>query len=273
MSYVRSSDEDDDVQLGQFRQRLEHKVSARTRVDFSILADRADAAWADHWRHRVEETLDADTMLLVIVTPDLFGSAACREEIARFREREKKLGRDDLIVAVYYASTPAMDNRIPRRGDEMARLLRSRRYADWRTLRFEPMTSPAAVDAIGQLANALVIDKPLEIIGDGRAEDIVIRVRDNHVVTLRASSGRIANLTLRQDGGDETWWNGVFVVQGELGIDGCDISCPGPSCVAITKGATGRVRRSTIHHAKSMGVLVIAERWKTTTSTTTVRPA
>src|SRR5258708_23073438 len=42
-----------------------------TGADFSILADRADAAWADHWRHRVEEALDADTMLLVIVTPDL----------------------------------------------------------------------------------------------------------------------------------------------------------------------------------------------------------
>jgi hypothetical protein len=29
-------------------------------VDFSILADRADGAWASHWRRRVEETLDAD---------------------------------------------------------------------------------------------------------------------------------------------------------------------------------------------------------------------
>jgi hypothetical protein len=131
MGHARSGDSGDDAWLGLLRERLEHEVSARTGVDVPVLADRAGAAWADQWRRRVEEGLDADMMLLVIITPDLFGSAACRQEIARFRDRERALGRDDLIVAVYYASAPAMESRIPRRGADLARLLRSRQRADW----------------------------------------------------------------------------------------------------------------------------------------------
>jgi hypothetical protein len=79
MSYARSGDSGDDVRLELPRQRLEHEVSVRTGVDFPVLADRADAAWADQWRSRVEGSPDAGTLLVVIVTPDLFGSAPCRQ--------------------------------------------------------------------------------------------------------------------------------------------------------------------------------------------------
>jgi F-box protein 11 len=311
MSYARLGNSADDAQLDRLRERLEHEVSARTGVDFPILADRDGTAWADQWRRRVEEALDADTMLLVVVTGGLFGSVACGDEITRFREREKALGREDLIVAVYYAPAPAMTGRIPRRGGDMAAFLRSRRLADWQGLRSAPVTSRAARAAISQLADrmakvlvadpvtapahvvdasrrsgltsvraairaakpgdrilvrpgtypdALVIDKPLEIIGDGPPGDIVIEVRDAHVVLSRASSGRIANLTLRQAGGEKEWWNGVCVQAGRLDIDGCDISCSSLSCVRIGEGAEGHVRRSTLHDAKSTGVFISAGR-------------
>ena len=45
-----------------------------------------------------------------------------------------------------------------------------------------------------------MVDKPLEIIGDGPVEDIEIRADDAHVLEFRASIGRVANLTLRQVG-------------------------------------------------------------------------
>jgi hypothetical protein len=48
------------------------------------------------------------SLLLVIVTPGLFHSPACREEVARFRERE--LGRTDLILPLYYVSAREMDD-------------------------------------------------------------------------------------------------------------------------------------------------------------------
>jgi len=44
------------------------------------------------------------TLLLVIITPSLFGSPPCRAEVARFLDRERVLGRGDLILPVYYIS-------------------------------------------------------------------------------------------------------------------------------------------------------------------------
>ena len=342
MSYVRFDDAHDDGQLSSFRERLAAEVRMQTGLDFPIFQDRNDIAWGQNWRQRIDETLDEVTMLLVIITPGLFQSPACREEVARFRERERKLGRTDLILPVYYVGAPAIDLPELRRADDLASLLWSRQYADWRELRFEPMTSPVVRKAIAVLASrmrdtyygltvstsapvraprpapraegaaardvpaaeagqqrdtsrteppthvvdlyqrgdfesvraaieaarpgdrilvrpglyeeSLLVDKPLEIIGDGPVEDIEIRGRDSHVLEFRASIGRVANLTLRQAEADQP--RGVVVYQGRLDLEGCDISSKGGTCVWVLDGADPRLRRNKIHHGKYVGVQV-----------------
>ena len=340
MSYVRFDDAHEDGQLSAFRERLAGEVRIQTGREFPIFQDRNDIGWGQNWRQRIEETLDEVTLLLVIVTPGLFHSSACRGEVARFRERERKLGRADLILPVYYVSAREMDDPDLRKSDDLASLLWERQYADWRELRFEPPTSPVLRKAIAALASrmrdsfwqeaanqaaqpgpspqaagsqaarpgvaaaapivpstarteppthvvdayqrgdfvtvseaieaakpgdrilvrpglyqeSLVVDKPLEIIGDGSAEDIEIRARDAHVLEFRASIGRVANLTLRQ--ADGKGGRGVVIVQGRLDLEGCDISSKAASCVYILGGADPRLRRNKIHDGKHNGVTV-----------------
>ena len=340
MSYVRFDDAHEDGQLSAFRERLAGEIRIQTGHEFPIFQDRNDIAWGQNWRQRIEETLDQVTLLLVIVTPGLFHSPACRDEVERFRERERKLGRTDLILPVYYVAAQEMDDPEPRRADDLATLLWSRQYADWRELRFEPLTSPVIRKAIATLATrmrdtfwqlpagpvtaasgsarsagssaargdataaagaprhdsarteppthvvdaylrgdfatvseaiqaakpgdrilvrpglyeeSLIVNKPLEIIGDGPVEDIVIRARDANVLTFQASIGRVANLTLRQVGEEVT---GVSIQQGRLDMEGCDISSQAASCVYILDGADPRLRRNKIHHGKERGVIV-----------------
>jgi parallel beta-helix repeat protein len=100
-----------------------------------------------------------------------------------------------------------------------------------------------------------VVDKPLEILGDGPASDIEIRARDSHVLLFQANIGRVANLTLRQVGGTGKWY-GVDITQGRLDLEGCDISSQDLSGVAIRDGADPRLRRNRIHDGKENGVLV-----------------
>jgi len=152
MTYVRFDDQHDDGQLTRLRQLISAEVETQTGGEFAIFQDRNDIAWGQNWRRRIEDALDETTLLLVIVTPGLFRSPACRDEVARFLERERALGRDDLIVPIYYVSTPEFDDPVGRETDELALLLASRQYADWRELRFEPWTSPPARKAIAQLA-------------------------------------------------------------------------------------------------------------------------
>ena len=336
MSYVRFNDQHDDGQLSQFRERLGAEVRAQTGQEFAIFQDRNDIAWGQNWQRRIDEALDEVTLLLVIITPSLFGSSPCRGEVARFLDRERVLGRGDLILPVYYISARQLDDPSLREGDEMAEVLASRQFADWRELRFKPFTSPQVRKAIAQLASrmrdtfwqpsaapaarpaggrqeagsaeqagaaggvtakaeppthvvdafpgrgdfatvsaaiaaakpgdrilvrpglyeeALVVDKPLEILGDGAVSDIEIWARGAHVLAFKASIGRVANLTLRQAGGEGEWY-GVDITQGRLDLEGCDISNRSGSCVVIRSGADPRLRRNKIHGGKRDGVYV-----------------
>jgi parallel beta-helix repeat protein len=340
MSYVRVDDAHEDGQLSAFRERLAGEIRIQTGHEFPIFQDRNDIAWGQNWRQRIEETLDEVTLLLVIVTPSLFHSPACRDEVARFREREQELGRTDLILPLYYVSAREMDDPDLRNANDLASLLWSRQYADWRELRFEPLISPVVRRAVAALATrmretswqssagpvtpvsgstapkgssaareeaataeggsrqstarteppkhtvdayqrgdfatvseaikaakpgdrivvrpglyqeSLLVDKPLEIIGDGPAEDIEIRARNANVLTFQASIGRVANLTLCTTGEEPV---GVSIVQGRLDLDGCDITSQGGSCVYIRDGADPRLRRNKIHDAGEHGVYV-----------------
>jgi parallel beta-helix repeat protein len=338
MSYARFNDAHDDGQLSAFRERLAAEVRAQTGREFVIFQDRAGIAWGQNWQKRVDETLDVVTLLLAVITPGFFASKACREELDQFLERERQLGRDDLILPVYYISARELDDPETRASDELATVLAARQFADWRELRFEPLTSPVVRKAVAQLASRMrdnfwhpggvptrlaterqqggavtqasdkpgaagrvtvkteppthvvdvwgrgdfstigsaikaakpgdrimvrpglyeegvVIDKPLEILGDGPVEEIVVRARSANALLFRASIGRVANLTLHQAGGKGNWF-GVDITQGRLDLEGCDISSQTTTCVAIHNGADPRLRRNQIHDSKEGGVYV-----------------
>jgi F-box protein 11 len=336
MSYARFDDQHDDGQLTAFRERLAAEVRVQTGEEFVIFQDRADIAWGQNWQQRIDQALDTVTLLLVIITPGFFRSPHCRAETEKFLDRERQLGRHDLILPVYYVSTPEIEDPGRRDADPLAATLAARQYADWRDLRFKLATAPSLRKAIADLATRmrdtfwrppaskpvpartppanpagasaphaapargvarteppthvvdpfhrgdfttiseaiktaqpgdrilvrpglytepLIIDKPLEILGDGPAGDIRVHARDAHVVVFRANISRIANLTLRQTGGEGTWY-GVDIGQGRLELEGCDITSDSSACVAIHGGADPRLRRNTIHDGKTVGVLV-----------------
>src|SRR5215472_11060026 len=110
MSYVRFNDVHDDGQLSAFRERLSAEVRAQTGKEFPIFQDRSDIAWGQSWQQRIDEALDAVTLLLVIITPGLFRSPACRDEFGKFLDRERALGRADLILPVYYVGAREIDD-------------------------------------------------------------------------------------------------------------------------------------------------------------------
>lgn len=100
----------------------------------------------------------------------------------------------------------------------------------------------------------IIIDKPVEIIGDGKRDDIVIEAYGKETVVFQANNGRIANLTLRQAGGGE--WVGVDITKGRLELEDCDISSQSGPCVTINGSADPTLHRNRIHDGKSAGVFV-----------------
>ena len=152
MSYAHFDDEHDNGQLSKLRERLSGEVRMQTGHEFRIFQDRNDIEWGANWEKRVDQALDAATLLLVIITPNFFESSYCKSEVARFHAREQALNRCDLILPVYYVSAAVFDNPDKRRRHAHARLLASRQYADWGKLRFEPLDSLITRKAIELLA-------------------------------------------------------------------------------------------------------------------------
>jgi parallel beta-helix repeat protein len=347
MSYVHADDAYG--RLTELREHLSQEARIQIGREFEIFQDRNAILWGQNWKQRIEESIDEVTFLIPIITPGFFNSPYCRDELQRFLDREKELNRNDLILPIYYVTTSLLDDEAERANDELAQVIATRQYADWRDLRFEPFTSPqvgkslaglvaqlrhalesvqgartadaeqtsqgssrsaretstskqttegtrgagsvagepaakteppthivdpwlrgdystiaeAVVDASpgdrilvrpGFYQHGLVINKPLEIIGDGPLDEIVVEARGEHTILFQTTIGRVSNLTLRQvgDGG----WNGVDITQGRLDLEGCDISSQSLACVAIRGGADPRLRRNRIHNSNQGGVLV-----------------
>jgi len=107
----------------------------------------------------------------------------------------------------------------------------------------------------GLYQEGLVLDKPLEILGDGPVQEIEVQARGANALLFKANIGRVANLTLRQTGGRGRW-SCVDITQGRLELEGCDITSQNLAGVGIRNGADPRLRHNTIHDNKQNGVVV-----------------
>jgi hypothetical protein len=345
-SYVHADNEYENGQILELCDRIEGAIRMHTGWSLSIFRDRHDIAWGERWRERVDGAIDASTILIPVVTPSFLISPECRREVERFADRERALGRNDLILPIYYVTTPAIDDPERRATDELAALIATHQYVDWRELRFVPVSgaevrmrvaelgarigaaadavrsaaptpndapSPAQPDAAsssgssdsatvsagspgpvsknepptavvdpfqgrgdytsvgeavaaakpgdrilvhpGLYEEAFEIDKPLEILGQGPVEDIVVRSTDASAIVFKSSFGRISNMSIRVVGTNGLH-AGVDIVQGRLELEDCDITSSAWVCVAVRNGADPRLRRNRIHDGAQSGVFV-----------------
>ena len=196
MSYVRFDDQHENGRLTEFRNRLSGEIRMQTGEDFSIFQDRNDIQWGQNWKERIEDSIDEVTFLIAIITPSFFNSPACRDELERFLAREKKLNRSDLILPVYYVSSPVFDEEPKRAKDKLAQEVAKHQFADWRELRFEPFTSPQVGKTLAQLA--VQIRKALE-----NAQQLKETAAKRKASKKRAQSSKSKSAEARQPAGEQ----------------------------------------------------------------------
>ena len=104
----------------------------------------------------------------------------------------------------------------------------------------------------------LVIDKPLEIVGDGQSKDIVIESADSNCIVMRTDYAEVRGLTLRCTAGSKgNKFYAVNIPQGRLVLEDCDITSDSFACIMIS-GSTANpiIRNCTIHDGQDAGVVV-----------------
>jgi F-box protein 11 len=110
----------------------------------------------------------------------------------------------------------------------------------------------------GTYKESLVLDRKVELVGDGPSSEIIIESTDSNCLRLTADMARVRGLTLRGSAGRTSRERyAVFAAQGQLVLDDCSITSDSLACVAAGgSGSAAVLRRCVIKGGRSAGVLV-----------------
>ena len=109
----------------------------------------------------------------------------------------------------------------------------------------------------GTYREALVIDKAVEVVGEGPRGAVVVESTDAHAIELRAERAAIRNLTIRA-GGTGQGWGAVMVRRGRPVIEGCDLtSSVGAGMYVVGADSDPVVRACTFADGKGTGIFFL----------------
>ena len=156
LSYTRLDDEYFGGAITSLRRLIELGVQVVTGDrTFNIFQDVDGIQFGHKWKKRLDEAVSASRFLIPIVTPLFFKSDACRAELKQFLEHEKSLGRDDLILPIYFVTAPVLERPELLKDDTLASEINSRQRYDWRVQADLPLDDPHIRGAVRKLAEKI----------------------------------------------------------------------------------------------------------------------
>lgn len=170
LSYTRADDEYEHGALTRFHDELSRTLRFLHGDRIDIFLDVHDIALGQDIRRRIREALNEIILLIPIITPSYFKSPWCREELELFLERGRQLGRDDLILSIYYQSVPDLDTAMqhpsvarPATDPLLAEIAR-RLASDWRELRGKDVQDQQVRAELERIAGRII-----EVVGEMQA--------------------------------------------------------------------------------------------------------
>jgi CheY-like chemotaxis protein len=90
-----------------------------------------------------------------MLTPLYFSSPPCREEMTEFLEHERSLGRGDLMLPLYFVSSPKLEKPEEQAKDPLAVEVAKRQLYDWREQALVPLKKVSSKKAMLELAGQI----------------------------------------------------------------------------------------------------------------------
>jgi CheY-like chemotaxis protein len=156
LSYTRLDDEFFGGAITSLKRLLELGVQVVTGDrSFNIFQDVDGIEFGQKWKEQLTEAISASKFLIPVVTPLFFQSGPCRDELTQFIEHEKSLGRDDLILPLYFVTAPVLEQPELLKKDALASEIGSRQRYDWRVHAELPPNDPQIRRAVRELAQKI----------------------------------------------------------------------------------------------------------------------
>lgn len=155
MSYAQFDDDFEGGALRRFRDELSRTLRFVSGNEMSIFQEGADVKLGEQVQERISQSLNEAMVLVPVLTPSFFTDPTCRNILTRFLERERQLGRDDLVLTVYYQRVPDLEY-AQESTDPLLRALAQRHPLDWQPLRGKDFNDPQVRQALERLAERIV---------------------------------------------------------------------------------------------------------------------
>jgi hypothetical protein len=184
LSYTRIDDEFHGGFITALRKQLELGVRVATGDGkFNVFQDKEGIALGERWLERIDRAVAEASVFIPMLTPSYLTSSFCRRELEGFLTRERRAGRSDLVLPIYFVEIQERDRVERWNSDDLARELFERQHCDWREYADEPIETPSTRRAIKALASAIakVIDpKPKTPIELGVEDAVSDRMKESN---------------------------------------------------------------------------------------------
>ncbi len=158
-SYSRDDDRDSRGRLTKLRDAIQRELGSQLGADkkhFRLWQDKEAISLGTLWESKIKEAIDRSLFFVPIVTPRAVGSRHCQFEFESFLERERALGREDLVFPIVYIPVPALDEEEERRSDPVLSIIGKRQYVDCGEYRFIDVDTPAFSQEIARFCDNIV---------------------------------------------------------------------------------------------------------------------
>ncbi len=113
------------------------------------------------------------------------------------------------------------------------------------------------VIAPGQYEGTVTVTKAVELIGPDDPKDVVWTAKGDHVIIWQAQGGRVANMTLQQQGGCELSCNAIYFNGGSARAENNFMSSDGGAAIIVSgENAKPDIVRNTLSKSKESGIFV-----------------
>ncbi|WP_129632662.1 tetratricopeptide repeat protein [Candidatus Oscillochloris fontis] len=162
MSYTSFDDAYETGALSQFREELRRALRFHSGEEVEIFQEGTGVDLGQPIQERISRSLREVMILVPIITPNYFTSEACRRDIALFLNRERQLGRNDLIIWIYYHPVEDLDTlrehpeQAPEMSDLLVRELAQRMGVNWQPFRKRSLNDPEVRSEIERIAQRII---------------------------------------------------------------------------------------------------------------------
>jgi hypothetical protein len=155
-SYSRRDDEHSQGALSRLRTQICNELRLHLEFNLRLWQDTVAIPEGTDWESEIQRAISESVFFIPIVTPNSLASRHCRLEFEAFLDRERSLGRKNLVFPLLYVRVPALEKEELWRQNPLLEIIGRRQYLDWQKFRHRSFTEPEVAEKIEQFCRNIV---------------------------------------------------------------------------------------------------------------------